>query len=212
MRVQNKHTVAGDILGAVNSTFSTVCAVATSSSKQNADFQSRPTRQPISKPPNTLIANKVSGTTFVNKIHQNKHSIESTHLASGTTNTAASSTLIEIKTSVSTSASAVADVTSAKMSSSILDIDAGDGNDSDDDGDFIMTRTAGKRRGNLSAADMLANEILDDINEDLNVATEDDEKSDPVKRLHRGYMNEAVAMVCIPFVFMFFQLQKRSSS
>ncbi|CAK7204254.1 tRNA(adenine34) deaminase [Sporothrix eucalyptigena] len=81
---------------------------------------------------------------------------------------------------------------SAKVSNSLSGSDAEDGNDSDEDGGFVMTRTAGKRRLNVSAADMLANEILDDVNEDLIV--DDEEVTDPVKRLHRGYMNEAVAM------------------
>lgn len=71
----------------------------------------------------------------------------------------------------------------------------GDGNDSDDSSSgFVMTRTAGKRRINLSSGDLLANEILHDINEDLNTVSEDVDECDPVKRLHRGYMNEAIAM------------------
>ncbi|CAK7223122.1 tRNA(adenine34) deaminase [Sporothrix bragantina] len=81
---------------------------------------------------------------------------------------------------------------SAKVSNSLSGSDAEDGNDSDEDGGFVMTRTAGKRRLNVSAADMVANEILDDVNEDL--IMDDDETTDPIKRLHRGYMNEAVAM------------------
>ncbi|CAK7563904.1 MAG: tRNA(adenine34) deaminase [Sporothrix epigloea] len=81
---------------------------------------------------------------------------------------------------------------STKVCSSISGSDAGDGNDSDEDGNFVITRTAGKRRLNGSAADMVANEILDDVNEDLIMV--DEETTDPIKRLHRGYMNEAVAM------------------
>ncbi|CAK7235175.1 tRNA(adenine34) deaminase [Sporothrix curviconia] len=81
---------------------------------------------------------------------------------------------------------------SAKVSNSLSGSDVEDGNDSEDDGGFVMTRTAGKRRLNVSAADMVANEILDDVNEDL--IMDDEETTDPVKRLHRGYMNEAVAM------------------
>ncbi|ERS98208.1 hypothetical protein HMPREF1624_04991 [Sporothrix schenckii ATCC 58251] len=81
---------------------------------------------------------------------------------------------------------------STKVSNNLAGSDAEDSNDSDEDGSFVMTRTAGKRRLNISAADMIANEILDDVNEELVV--EDDEVTDPIKKLHRGYMNEAVAM------------------
>ncbi|OAA63507.1 tRNA-specific adenosine deaminase [Niveomyces insectorum RCEF 264] len=82
-----------------------------------------------------------------------------------------------------------------KVDGDLLDLDADSGSDSDDVGSgFVMTRTTGKRRGNLTPGDMLANEILHDINEDLVVLTEDNDECDPVKRLHRGYMNEAVAM------------------
>ena len=87
---------------------------------------------------------------------------------------------------------------SAKVSNSLSGGDAEEGNELDDDGGFVMTRTAGKRRLNVSAADMVANEILDDVNEDL--IMDDDETTDPIKRLHRGYMNEAVAMVCLMFL------------
>ncbi|KAL1894375.1 tRNA(adenine34) deaminase [Sporothrix stenoceras] len=80
---------------------------------------------------------------------------------------------------------------SANVSNSPVGSDFEDGNESDESG-FVMTRTAGKRRLNVSAADMIANEILDDVNEELVV--EDEEVTDPIKRLHRGYMNEAVAM------------------
>ncbi|CAK7240317.1 MAG: tRNA(adenine34) deaminase [Sporothrix thermara] len=85
---------------------------------------------------------------------------------------------------------------SAKVSNSLSGGDAEEGNELDDDGGFVMTRTAGKRRLNVSAADMVANEILDDVNEDL--IMDDDETTDPIKRLHRGYMNEAVAMADEP--------------
>ncbi|EFX05013.1 tRNA-specific adenosine deaminase [Grosmannia clavigera kw1407] len=82
-----------------------------------------------------------------------------------------------------------------KSDIALMGSDAEEGNESDEsNASFIMTRTAGKRRGNLSSGDMLANEILHDINEDLNTMAEEAEECDPIKRLHRGYMNEAVAM------------------
>lgn len=98
------------------------------------------------------------------------------------------------------SASVTVTMASTKVCSSISGSDAGDGNDSDEDGNFVITRTAGKRRLNGSAADMVANEILDDVNEDLIMV--DEETTDPIKRLHRGYMNEAVAMVRMHVYFL----------
>ena len=143
----------------------------------------------------------------------NIHTQKSLTLSTTTTTTTTTTSAITIKSTdpnVNSTASSdsgpsakPATMASAKVHDCLTGSDGSDGDESDDS-DFIMTRTAGKRRGNLSAADMLANEILDDMNEDLNAAAEVEEESDPVKRMHRGYMNEAVAMVRdTPLLFVF---------
>lgn len=192
------------------SSFGTVCTGGTNNGGKTTkvvnSIHAGPTQNAASTPPVHATANSIPGTTFINKISSsNPRSTsnppaEKQRTPSSTTNDqnidpndASSSTPIGGPARAITMAS-------AKVSSGLLGSDADDGNDSDDDADFIMTRTAGKRRVNVSAADMLANEILDDVNEDLIAVTEVDEVSDPIKRLHRGYMNEAVAMVCIFFL------------
>lgn len=172
-------------------------------------------------PPVHATANSMQGSTFINKISK-------PHIASNATTIQPALPLFPIKnqkfdsdkssSSVPISApTAAVTMASAKVSNGLAGSDAEDGNDdSDDDGGFVMTRTAGKRRLNVSAADMIANEILDDVNEELVV--EDEDVTDPIKRLHRGYMNEAVAMVRILttlllfFLVPFFSLSRGTSN
>lgn len=208
----------GVVVGPSSSTAtSTVCSSSKSSAKftevvnsiqagptiKNAGTQTPPTLPP----PAHATTNSMQGPTFINKASKN-------HIANNPSTTIqpalpllpAANRKIDTcckssSPSVSICASTVAvTMASAKVSNSPVGSDVEDGNESDDSG-FVMTRTAGKRRLNVSAADMIANEILDDVNEELVV--EDEEVTDPIKRLHRGYMNEAVAMVRVFFFFFF---------